>query len=87
MESFIGSEGGYLPLAIDIPRNREVIHENIVEGVMVGIEDHHHQIGANHQGRVEGVTGLGNEHFVIFAEIAREGCGSLADASNGLIGI
>ena len=74
-------------LAVDVPRNGEVIHEDVVEGVVVGVENHHNQIGADDQGRVEGVTGLRNDHFVILAEAARESCCSLAVASDGLIGV
>jgi hypothetical protein len=74
-------------LAVDVPGNGEVIHEDVVEGVVVGVENHHNQIGADDQGRVEGVTGLRNEDFIILAEVAREGCCSLAVASDGLIGV
>ena len=53
----------------------------------MGVENHHNQIGADDQGRVEGVTRLRNEDFIILAEAARESCCSLAVASDSLIGV
>ena len=35
-------------MAIDVTRDREVVHEHIVEGVVMGIEDHHNKVGTNH---------------------------------------
>lgn len=74
-------------MGVDVAGDGEVVHEHVVEGVVVGVEHHHDQVGPHHQGRREGSAGLGDEHVVVLAEVARQSGCSLAVPCDGLVGV